>query len=105
MAFNKEHHITPKTIKRAVQESLHVEQEARDTVARAFAGKNANAKNGKGKGRGKDSVVAEDAAEYEYDIAEARRQMEAEMHAAADALEFERAAMIRDQLRALDKRK
>ncbi len=105
MAYNKEHHITPKTIKRAVQESLHVEQEARDTVARAFAGKNANAaKNGKGKGRGKDSVVAEDAAEYEYDIAEARRQMEAEMHAAADALEFERAAMIRDQLRALDAR-
>ena len=80
MAYNKEHGITPKTIRRAVQASLHVEEAAAQTVA---------------------SVVKE-SGEGGYDVVEARRQLEEEMQAAAAALEFERAAMLRDQLFKLD---
>ena len=85
MAYNKEHHITPQTIKRAVQASLHASEEARETVARVVQKKGAKG-------------VAEESAEYDYDVVEAKRQLQEEMQAAADALEFERAAMLRDML-------
>ncbi len=85
-AYNKEHNITPKTIKRAVQASLHADDEARKMVSRVVK-----------------KMDAKDDGEGDYDITEARRQIEEEMHAAAQALEFERAAMLRDQLFALDK--
>ena len=81
MAYNQQHGITPKTIRRAVQASLHIAEEADQTVA---------------------SVVKE-SDEGGYDFVEARRQLEEEMQAAAAALEFERAAMLRDQLFALGK--
>ena len=35
----------------------------------------------------------------EYDVLEVVRQMEEEMHTAAEALEFERAAILRDRIR------
>ncbi len=75
MAYNKANHITPKTIKRAVQASLHVHDTANKTAEAVV--KNAN---------------------QSYDILEVRRELEEEMQAAAQALEFERAAMLRDQL-------
>ena len=84
-AYNREHHITPKTIHRAVQASLRIRDAAEETVARAVR-----------KPGGKDD---------EYDLVEAKRQLEEEMQAAADALEFERAAMLRDQLFRLEGRK
>lgn len=80
--FNQEHQITPRSIKRAIQESLGTYKEAEQTVAEA---------------------VGEDAGEYE--IMEAVRQMETEMEEAAKALEFERAAMLRDQIFNLKKNK
>jgi excinuclease ABC subunit B len=43
-----------------------------------------------------ESVVAETS--EEYDFLEVERQLEAEMQEAAEALEFERAAMLRDQI-------
>jgi len=76
-AYNQEHHITPQSVKRAVDESLH-EYSPEDA-------------------RSEDICVAESADE-DYDVMEVERQMEAEMQEAAVALEFERAAMIRDQL-------
>ena len=80
IAFNKAHGITPKTIRRAVQESLRIAEAADQTVAN----------------------VVKDSGEGGYDVVEARRQLEEEMQAAAAALEFERAAMLRDQLFQLD---
>ncbi len=91
MAFNQAHGITPKTIRRAVQASLHVAEEAKDKVASVLR------KHGQG--------VSEEEAEYQYDLTEAKRQLEEEMQQAADALEFERAAMLRDQLYELEKGK
>lgn len=76
MEYNREHGITPRTIHRAVQASLRIHEEngrkAADVVDRAAGGRG--------------------------DILEAQRQLEEEMQAAAQALEFERAAMLRDQL-------
>ncbi len=91
MAFNQEHGITPKTIHRAVQASLHLAEEAKEKVASVL--------------RKPGQMVSEEEAEYEYDLTEAKRQIEEEMQKAADALEFERAAMLRDQLYELEKGK
>ncbi len=79
-AYNKEHNITPQTIKRAVQSSLRVYDAAKDPAAK----------------------VVKDSKAGDYDVLEVRRQLEAEMQAAAEALEFERAAMLRDQIYKLD---
>ncbi len=81
--YNQEHGITPRSIVRAVQESLKSYEEAEATVAH---------------------VVAEDGGEYRYDVTEAVRQLEEEMLGAAEALEFERAALLRDQIREIKKR-
>ena len=78
--FNRLHKITPRSIKRAVQGSLRGYEKAGETVARAVGEK-----------------------EGEYVVSEAIREMEAEMAEAAAALEFERAAMLRDQIAALRK--
>ena len=75
MAYNEEHGITPQTVKSHIQESLRQEEKAEHIV---------------------ESYTRED--DGDYDVVEAIRQIEAEMMAAAEALEFERAAMLRDQL-------
>jgi excinuclease ABC subunit B len=80
-AFNREHGITPRTVRRAIQSSLRRYEEADQTVMR---------------------VVAE--AGGDYNVVETIRQVEKEMFEAAEALEFERAAMLRDQLRSLQER-
>jgi excinuclease ABC subunit B len=77
--YNREHGITPRTVKRAIQASLYDEQ-AEDLV---------------------ESMVGEEGAEYS--VVETIRQLEEEMYKAAEDLEFERAAMLRDQLAALRK--
>ncbi len=76
--FNKTHNITPTTVRRAAQESLHRYEEAKETEA---------------------SLIAESG--EDYDITEAIRQLEDEMFQAAADLEFERAAMLRDQIASL----
>lgn len=81
IAYNQEHGITPQTVRRAVQNSLRIYEEAERTV---------------------ESMV-KDAPEGDYAVLETLRQMEAEMQEAAEALEFERAAMLRDQIFALKK--
>ncbi len=77
-AYNKEHGITPRSVKRAIQTSLKLYEEAEDVVT---------------------SVIKETGGNY--DIAEVVRVLEGEMHDAAEALEFERAAMLRDQIKKL----
>jgi excinuclease ABC subunit B len=74
-AFNTKHGITPKSTQRKIEESL-VELEADEALAVA---------------EGTD----------DRDIARVLADMEAEMLAAADELQFERAATLRDQIEAL----
>jgi len=80
-AFNREHGITPRTVRRAIQSSLRRHEEAEEAVTR---------------------VVAEGGGDYS--VVETIRQMEKEMVEAAEALEFERAAMLRDQIRTLQEK-
>ncbi|MEA2013045.1 MAG: excinuclease ABC subunit UvrB [Verrucomicrobiota bacterium] len=77
--FNKKHNITPQTVKRAVQQSLHFYQQ------------------GKALER---SVVAEN--EEDYDVTMVIGNLNKEMQDAAENLEFERAAMLRDQILTLE---
>ena len=77
-AHNLEHGITPTTIQKAIRHGIDVELKAR-RVAR--------------------EMVAE--SEDEFDVSETLRMLEAEMLEAANTLEFEKAAGIRDQIREL----
>ena len=78
LAYNQEHNITPRSVSRAVEESLSARG---DTVsaARAFL---------------KESGV-------DIDVNDTIRELEEEMLAAANNLEFEKAALLRDQVREL----
>ena len=79
-AHNEKHGITPQSVKRAVQSSLH-----------AFLSKDAR--------KVEASVVNESGGDF--DVSEVLRELEAEMEEAAAKLEFERAALLRDQIQAL----
>jgi excinuclease ABC subunit B len=81
MEYNRKHGITPRSVKRAIQQSLSEEKEAQKVEA---------------------SVIRETGADYH--IAELLRELEEEMFIAADRLEFEKAALLRDQINELKKR-
>jgi excinuclease ABC subunit B len=78
LAYNKEHNITPRSVSRAVEESLSTH---RDTSERAHAFLNE--------------------AGVDLDINDTIRELEEEMLGAANNLEFEKAALLRDQIREL----
>lgn len=82
---NEEHGITPKSVVRAVQESLQQYDASKKGGTQVNAG-----------------VVGED--ETTYNTVEVIRQLEKEMVEAATKLEFERAAHLRDQVNELKKR-
>jgi excinuclease ABC subunit B len=73
--YNEKHGITPQTVRRAVQESLH-------TILR---------------GREIESSVIREAG-GDFDLTELLRELEEEMQQASANLEFERAALLRDQI-------
>ena len=76
LAYNQEHGITPRSVKRSAQASLHTgEEEAPEPAALA---------------EGDDA-----------DVAAVIAELEEEMQEAAGKLEFERAALLRDQVNAL----
>jgi excinuclease ABC subunit B len=75
MAYNEEHGITPTSVKRAVQESLHTILKGREL---------------------EESVVRETGASF--DVGELLRELETEMVQDAGNLEYERAALLRDQI-------
>ncbi len=81
MEHNAKHGITPQTVRRAVQESLQILGKAREV---------------------EESVVREGGGDFE--VTEVIRELEAEMAEAAAKLEFERAALLRDQIRELKAR-
>ncbi|HEV2211270.1 MAG TPA: excinuclease ABC subunit UvrB [Verrucomicrobiae bacterium] len=78
LAYNAEHHITPRSVVRAVEESL---SSYRQTAGQA------------------QSFLAESG--VDIDISETVKELEQEMLAAANNLEFEKAALLRDQIREL----
>jgi len=78
LEYNKEHNITPETIKKEIRKSLTEQIKARRTAREAV--------------RFGDS---------EYEKVELASQIESEMLEAAQSLDFERAAFLRDQLKEL----
>jgi excinuclease ABC subunit B len=78
IAYNQEHHITPRSVSRAVEESLAVYESKREAGA----------------------SVLKDAA-MDVDLTETISELETEMLAAAENLEFEKAALLRDQIKEL----
>src|SRR5690606_15418705 len=79
LAYNAEHGITPRSVKRAVEESLSTVAHQSDNKAVA---------------------VLRDAG-ADFDVTETIRELEEEMLAAANNLEFEKAALLRDQVKEL----
>jgi excinuclease ABC subunit B len=75
MEYNEKHSITPQTVRRAVQESLHTILRGREIAS---------------------SVINE--AGGNFDLTELLRELEDEMQRASANLEFERAALLRDQI-------
>ena len=75
MEYNEKHGIMPQTVRRAVQESLHTILRGREIAA---------------------SVVRE--AGGDFNLTELLRELEGEMQQASANLEFERAALLRDQI-------
>ena len=78
LAYNEEHHITPRSVSRAVEESLST---YRQTSERAQA------------------FLAESG--VDIDLNQTVQELEQEMLGAANNLEFEKAALLRDQIREL----
>ena len=76
LAYNQEHGITPRSVQRAAQASLHVYD---------------------GSGEREEAAVGENG----DDVAAVIEELEQEMADAAGRLEFERAAILRDQINAL----
>ncbi len=77
-AYNREHGITPRGVSRAVEESLSARQER----------------------TGKAEAMLREAG-ADFDVTETIRELETEMLDAANNLEFEKAALRRDQIREL----
>jgi excinuclease ABC subunit B len=75
MEYNEKHGVTPQTVRRAVQESLHTILRGREIAS---------------------SVINE--AGGNFDLTELLRELEDEMQRASANLEFERAALLRDQI-------
>ncbi len=78
MEHNEANGITPTSVRRAVQESLHTILRGRDL---------------------EQSIIRESGADL--DLTEVLKELEAEMQAAAANLEYERAALLRDQINEL----
>ena len=76
IAYNREHNITPRSVSRAVEESLAVYEENREEAA----------------------GVLQDA---NLDVAQTISELETEMLKAAEDLQFEKAALLRDQIKEL----
>ncbi len=75
LEYNEKHGITPQTVRRAVQESLHTILRGREIAS---------------------AVIRE--AGGNFDLTELLRELEDEMQTASANLEFEKAALLRDQI-------
>ncbi len=78
IAYNLEHNITPRSVSRAIEESLAVSEEQRDAAT---------------------GLLRETTTDL--DVTETLRELEGEMLKAAEDLQFEKAALLRDQIKEL----
>jgi excinuclease ABC subunit B len=76
--YNRQNNITPETIRKAIRSTLESQIAARKTA--------------------RDAIHA---SEEQFDATESLADLEKEMLAAAEALDFERAAQIRDKIKVL----
>jgi len=81
LEFNSEHDITPQSIKKAVKEGIESYKKAREII---------------------ESVVEE--TDEEYDVMSLVSELQRDMEVAARNLQFERAAILRDQINELKKK-
>jgi excinuclease ABC subunit B len=78
IAYNQEHHITPRSVSRAVEESLAIYESKREEAG----------------------AVLKDAG-MDVDLTTTIQELEEEMLAAANELKYEKAALLRDQIKEL----
>jgi len=78
IAYNTEHNITPRSVSRAVEESLAVQEDQREAAT---------------------GLLRETSTDM--DVTETIRELEGEMIKAAEDLQFEKAALLRDQIKEL----
>jgi len=78
LAFNREHGITPQTIRKAIREGIEAQIRGRRTAREAVR-----------------------LSKHDFARTERVRQLESEMHRAAERLDFERAAQLRDRVQEL----
>jgi len=78
LAYNKTHGITPRSVSRAVEESLAAHRDTNDAA---------------------EAMLKEGG--VDLDVAETIKELETEMVSASNNLEFEKAALLRDQIREL----
>jgi excinuclease ABC subunit B len=78
LAWNREHHITPRSVSRAVEDSLAVYQNTRSRASMLLNEVGGN-----------------------FDVTETLRELQEQMVEASNDLEFEKAALLRDQIREL----
>ena len=83
-AYNKKHHITPKTIEKRIHDIVG---DIERTRSRAVG-----------------ELAALDTAAYKGDVKKLIKDKREQMHQAADRLDFETAALLRDEIRTLEKR-
>ncbi len=79
IAYNLEHNITPRSVSRAVEESLSTNRATHDEA----------------------NAMLRESSGVDFDVTETVKELEDEMLGAANNLEFEKAALLRDQIREL----
>ncbi|WP_428386240.1 excinuclease ABC subunit UvrB [Mucisphaera sp.] len=78
LAYNQQHNITPRTIRKAIRKGIEVELRARRTARQ---------------------LMADGGEEKEIDREELLADLQKQMYTAAESLEFEKAANIRDKIK------
>lgn len=85
MAYNKEHGITPKTIEKKIKDIIGDIERSRKRAVSELASMDTNA--------------------FKGDTAKLVKEKRRQMHEAADRLDFETAALIRDEIRVIESKK
>lgn len=109
IAYNEAHHITPKTIikkkRETIEETIFGYDESKEENKTFLTVAEGRARYTAGSGRGKKKAENTKSAPplSQMDITEIISELEREMMEAAEALEFERAAELRDKIRKIEK--
>lgn len=109
IAYNEAHHITPKTIikkkRETIEETIFGYDESKEENKTFLTVAEGRARYTVGSGRGKKKAENTKSAPplSQMDVTEIISELEREMMEAAEALEFERAAELRDKIRKIEK--